>query len=68
MDPRLRSRPDPGTTRLYGVDADLMKRIAVRSLNVLKVSYPRPQPQGWRGERDTHQGQSFARLLDIEVI
>jgi hypothetical protein len=35
---------------------------------VLKVSYPRANPQGWRGERDMHQGQSFARLLDIEVI
>lgn len=46
----------------------LVKRIAVRNLNVLKVSYPRPQPQGWKGERDMHQGQSFARLLDLEVV
>jgi hypothetical protein len=53
--------------RLYGVEAGMVKRIAVRSLNVLKVSYPRPEPQGWRGERDMHQGQSFARLLSIEV-
>lgn len=54
--------------RLYGVDAWMVKRIAVRSLRVLKVSYPRANPQGWRGERDMHQGQSFARLLDIEVV
>jgi len=53
---------------LYGVDAALVKRIAVPGLKVLKVSYPRPHPQGWRGERDMHQGQSFARLLDIDVI
>ena len=54
--------------RLYGTDPALVKSVAVRSLNVLKVSYPRPQPQGWRGERDMHQGQSYARLLDIEVV
>jgi hypothetical protein len=54
--------------RLYGADPAMVKSIAVRSLNVLKVSYPRPQPQGWKGERDMHQGQSFARLLDIEVV
>src|SRR5579872_3339005 len=53
--------------RLYGTDAALVKHIAVRSLDVIKVSYPRPQPQGWMGERDMHQGQSFARLLDIDL-
>jgi hypothetical protein len=52
---------------LYGTNADLVKRFAVNSLNVVKISYPRPQPQGWMGERDMHQGQSFARLLDINI-
>lgn len=52
---------------LYGADADLVKRIPVESLNMVKISYPRPQPQGWMGERDMHQGQSFARLLNVEI-
>ena len=53
--------------RLYGTDPALVKRIEVTSLQVLKISYPRPHPQGWMGERDMHQGQSFARLLEVDV-
>jgi hypothetical protein len=52
---------------LYGTDPSLVKRIPIKNLNVVKISYPRPQAQGWMGERDMHQGQSFARLLDIEI-
>jgi Domain of unknown function (DUF4387) len=52
---------------LYGTNPQQVRRFAVKSLNVLKISYPRPQPQGWIGERDMHQGQSFARLLDVEI-
>ena len=52
---------------LYGTNPDLVRRCAVSNLNVVKISYPRPHPQGWMGERDMHQGQSFARLLDIEI-
>lgn len=53
--------------RLFDTDPALVKRIPVRSLCMMKVSYARPKPQGWMGERDMHQGQSFARLLDVEV-
>ena len=53
---------------LYGTHAGLVKRIPIASLNAVKISYPRPQPQGWLGERDMHQGQSFVRLLDIDLI
>ena len=52
---------------LYGTDPKLVRRYAVASLHVVKISYPRPHPQGWMGERDMHQGQSFARLLDVEI-
>ncbi|HXA40558.1 MAG TPA: DUF4387 domain-containing protein [Phenylobacterium sp.] len=52
---------------LYGADPDLVKRVPVKSLNMVKVSYPRAAPQGWMGERDMHQGQSFARLLDVDL-
>jgi hypothetical protein len=53
--------------RLYGVDASLVKRIPVDSLRVLKISFPRPQPQGGMVERDMHSGQQYVRLLDIEL-
>lgn len=52
---------------LYEVDAASIKRVPMPALNVLKISYPRSHPQGWAGERDMHQGQSFARLLNIEL-
>jgi hypothetical protein len=52
---------------LYGTDADQVKRLAVDSLRMIKISYPRPEPQGWMGERDMHGGQQFARLLDVEI-
>jgi len=64
------------TIDLFFTDADTFDKYAMspalgpqllKSLNVVKISYPRPQPQGWMGERDMHQGQSFARLLEIEV-
>lgn len=53
--------------RLYGVDAALVKRIPVDSLHVVKVSFPRPAPQGGMVERDMHSGQQYVRLLDVEL-
>ncbi len=53
--------------QLYGTDPKLVKRIPVDRLNMIKFSYPRPHPQGWKQERDMHAGQQFARLLDIEI-
>jgi hypothetical protein len=34
---------------------------------VVKVSYPRPKPQGWQGERDMHGGQQYVSLLDLRL-
>ena len=53
--------------RCFGADASLVKIIPVPSLNVVKVSYPRPRPQGWHGERDMHAGQQYASLLAVEL-
>lgn len=53
--------------RLYGVDAALVKRIPVDSLRVVKISFPRPAPQGGVVERDMHSGQQYVRLLDVEL-
>jgi hypothetical protein len=52
---------------LYGVDPTHVKRFAVESLNVVKLSYPRIQPQGGVLERDMHGGQQFVRLLEVEL-
>lgn len=52
---------------LFSADPTHVKRVPVDSLRMIKVSYPRPHPQGWRGERDMHGGQQFARLLAVEV-
>ena len=53
--------------RLYGTDPALIKRMPVDNLRMIKISYPRPQPQGWMGERDMHGGQQFVRLLDVDL-
>ncbi|HEX4197746.1 MAG TPA: DUF4387 domain-containing protein [Caulobacteraceae bacterium] len=52
---------------LYGVEAGLVKRFAVDDLNVVKLSFPRAQPQGGVVERDMHAGQAYARLLDAAL-
>jgi len=53
--------------RLYDVDPVQVKRFAVDDLKVVKISYPRRQPQGGVLERDMHSGQQFVRLLDAEL-
>jgi hypothetical protein len=53
--------------QLYGVDAALVRRYPVDSLKVLKISYPRPVPQGGADERDMHGGQQYVRLLDLQL-
>ena len=52
---------------LYGVDPKLVKHFPVADLGVLKISYPRRQPQGGAVERDMHGGQQYVRLLDVEL-
>jgi hypothetical protein len=52
---------------MYGVDAALVRRFAVDDLAVVKLSFPRTQPQGGLVERDMHAGQMYVRLLDVEL-
>jgi hypothetical protein len=52
---------------LYGVEARWVKRTPVPDLSMVKVSYPRPTPQGWITERDMHSGQQYVRLLNVEL-
>lgn len=51
----------------FGVAPELVKRFAVASLAVLKISYPRAKPQGGEDERDMHGGQQYVGLLDVDV-
>jgi hypothetical protein len=53
--------------RLFGADPRLVRRLPVDDLQVIKISFPRAQPQGWRGERDMHAGQQYVRLLEVEI-
>ena len=51
----------------FGAPAEHIRVIPVAGLKAIKISYPRPQPQGWRGERDMHAGQGYVSLLDLEM-
>ena len=51
--------------RLYGVDPTKVRRFAVASLSVIKISIPRLLPQGGVLERDMHGGQQFVPMLDV---
>ena len=53
--------------KMFGVEAAQIKRFAVPDLNVVKLSYPRAQPQGGAVERDMHGGQQYVRLLNVGV-
>jgi Domain of unknown function (DUF4387) len=52
---------------IYGVDAAHVKRFDVKSLNMVKISYPRTTPQGGVLERDMHSGQQFVPLLELQL-
>lgn len=67
---RYRDHPalsETAIAALYGVEASEVKRFPVDSLDVVKISYPRLQPQGGVVERDMHSGQQYVRLLDIDL-
>ena len=52
---------------IYGVDAINVKRFDVKSLSMVKISYPRTTPQGGVHERDMHSGQQFVPLLKLQL-
>ncbi len=52
---------------VFGVSASSVGHYPVSGLSVLKISYPRRDPQGGVIERDLHGGQQFARIVDIEL-
>lgn len=53
--------------KLYGVSANSVKVLPVPNLNVLKISFPRREPQGSPHDADSHAGQFFVALLEAEI-
>lgn len=67
---RYHDHPALGThavARLFAVDPAHVKRFSVDALHVVKISFPRPSPQGGIVERDMHGGQLSMRLIDLEL-
>ena len=67
---RVRKAPAIGgdaVARLYGVNANEVRRFEVASLNVVKISFPRRIAQGSPQDADSHAGQYFVALLDLCV-
>jgi len=52
---------------VYGIDPAVVVFYPIPQLKVLKISYPRPMPQGSVGERDLHSGQQYTHLLNTEL-
>jgi len=52
---------------VLGARADQIGCYRVQNLAVLKISYPRKDPQGGVVERDLHGGQQYARLVDLNL-
>ncbi|MCS7483134.1 DUF4387 domain-containing protein [Umezawaea endophytica] len=53
---------------LYGVDARSIQIFRIPSLNVVKVSFPRPISQGSLRDRDIHAGQHHVPLARMRVL
>lgn len=52
---------------IFGVRPDQVGCYPVPDLAVLKISYPRKDPQGGMIERDLHGGQQYVRIVDLEL-
>ena len=62
----------PNVTRekiaeLYHVKPESVKRFYMDSIMIIKFSYPRPFPSGYRYENDMHSGQQYILLAETEV-
>ena len=52
---------------LYRVEAGSVRMFRLPSLNVVKISFPRPVPQGSLRDRDMHAGQHHVPLALLRV-
>ena len=53
--------------RLYGVPAAGVEIFRIPSLNVVKISFPRPVAQGSLRDRDIHAGQHHVPLAALPL-
>ena len=52
---------------LYRVDVSTIQLFRIPELNVVKISFPRPVPQGSLRDRDMHAGQHHVPLALLRV-
>lgn len=52
---------------LFKVDPSSLKRFEIASLNVIKISVPRPTVQGSRFDRDMHGAQAAVLLNELDL-
>jgi len=52
---------------LYAVSAESVQIFRIPALNVVKISFPRPVPQGSLCDRDIHAGQHHVPLAGLAV-
>lgn len=54
--------------KLYNVTKDkILAFVYFDAANAIKITLPRPRPQGTIGETDMHAAQQHGPLMDIEV-
>ena len=52
---------------LLSTPQDRVKRFDIADLNVIKISVPRPQPQGTLRDRDMHGAATAAIVADMQI-
>lgn len=52
---------------LYRVDPSTVRIFRISALNVVKISFPRPVPQGSLRDRDMHSGQHHVPLALLPI-
>jgi hypothetical protein len=57
----------PLIARLYDVPVDAIRIFRIPALNVVKISFPRPVPQGSLRDRDIHAGQHHVPLAMLPL-
>jgi hypothetical protein len=53
--------------RAYAVDAAAVRIFRIPALHVVKISFPRPAPQGGVRDRDMHAGQQHIPLQHLPL-
>ena len=52
---------------IYGTPPEDVRIFMLPQLKVIKISCPRPTPQGSPDERDMHSGQQYIPLLELPL-